>query len=276
MVREINPRLSVMAVAALPAAADHEGQFRIHSGKLLWSDGAKWNETGGGMLYRKYIEFTSSQSWTFPATALPTIDYDVIGGGGAGENKSNNGSGGGGGDRQRGSINIVPGETISIVVGAPGVGATNAAGTNGGQSAIGNYVTADGGVGGNGVSGSTSGSGIAGLYYSNISAYEEAFRTLVTNSAPGAIGSNTSGTNLRCTRGGIGEDGYCSGGGAICNQSGSASSGGPGAGDGTTGTVAPDATRPGCGGGGVSGASPRRGGHGYRGEVRIWYWDTVP
>lgn len=53
-------------------------------GQVLVYDGEKWTNStigGGGSVYPKYAVITSSQTWTLPATALPMVKYDIIGGG---------------------------------------------------------------------------------------------------------------------------------------------------------------------------------------------------
>ena len=66
---------------------------------------------GGGVLYRKQQVFTSSGTFTLPATAMPSVDYDIIGGGGAGGGISSGTNqrrgGGGGGDFGRSGVDRV-------------------------------------------------------------------------------------------------------------------------------------------------------------------------
>lgn len=215
---------------------------------------------GGGMLYPKLAVFESSQSWTFPATALPVVDYDVIAAGASGGGKANSG-GGGGGERRRGSATLVPGDDYSMVVGAPGLGVAGANGQAGGDSAIVGVVTTKGGKPPSDQTGGDAGNGTHPA--------RPGQNPIVSDSGPGGTSAANSGD------GGIGLGGVCSGGGAG-TYSGSAGRGGPGAGDGSIADNAPSsATRPGCGGGGASdGTKP--GGNGFRGEIRIQYWDTVP
>lgn len=100
-------------------------------GQVLVYDGEKWTNStigGGGSVYPKYAVITSSQTWTLPATALPMVKYDIIGGGAGadgrnGSNVNNAIIGGGGGGRRRGTINLTPGNSYPIVIGANGMGA---------------------------------------------------------------------------------------------------------------------------------------------------------
>lgn len=228
---------------------------------------------GGGMLYRKQVTFTSSQSWTFPATALPSVDYDIIGGGGAGGGSpatpttAASGGGGGGGDRKRGIHELVPGETYAVVVGAGGVGGVGSIGGGGGDSMF-DGITALGGKGG-GTGGSGAPGGAAGGGTQPLSA------VLVIDSAPGGM----AGSSAIRSAGSVGYDGKCSGGGAGSSQDGGSTSGGPGAGSGRTSADGDAATNAGCGGGGggkLTGSPGFKGGDGFRGEVTITYWDTEP
>lgn len=228
---------------------------------------------GGGMLYRKQVTFTASQSWTFPATALPSVDYDIIGGGGAGGGSpatpttAASAGGGGGGDRKQGIHELAPGETYAVVVGAGGVGGVGSIGGDGGDSMF-DGITVLGGKGG-GTGGSTALGGAAGGGTQSLSA------VLVLNSAPGGMAGNATTRSA----GSVGYDGKCSGGGSGASQDGSSTSGGPGAGSGRTSADGDAATNAGCGGGGagkLSGSAPFKGGDGFRGEVTITYWDTEP
>lgn len=211
-----------------------------------------------GFPYRKQAIITSSQMWTLPPTASPSVDYDIIGGGGAGASSStaNNryyADGGNGGKRVRGEAYLTPGNSYSIVIGAGGIGNAASADTTpaagGASSAFG--ITAAGGT--------------SVRLGSNTSPF---------GGFPGS-GSVVIPTSISLN-GGFGEDGVCSGGG------GSGGLGGPGAGNGSL--VSPgtggNATAAGCGGGGAFNntiaAVIYRGGDGYRGEVRITYWDSVP
>jgi hypothetical protein len=64
-------------------------------------------------------------SWTAPAN-VTTVEYLIVGGGGGGGGAFDTGSGGGGGGGLvlSGTLNVVPGNTYSVVVGAGGTGGT--------------------------------------------------------------------------------------------------------------------------------------------------------
>lgn len=88
------------------------------------------------------IDFTSSGSWVCPA-GVYSAEFLVVGAGGGGgavtlTSASNYGAGGGGGGGavKKVNLSVTPGSTYTITVGAKGVGATGAAGTNGGFSEV--------------------------------------------------------------------------------------------------------------------------------------------
>lgn len=264
-------------------------------GDVLMFDGAKWVNApsggGGSMIYRKQATFTSSGTFTLPSTALPSVDYDLCGGGGAGGASTGAStaaaSGGGGGARKKGTITLVPGDSYSVVIGSGGLGAnpngTTASGGNGGASSFAG-ITADGGKGGKAginsrVDGGFSGDGTAparAVRISTVAGYS-IVTPVVCMSAPG--GGIEFANNTFALPGGIGFDSKCSGGGAAAGDG--SLFGGPGAGNGYYGTTPSgcNATTPGSGGGGMvrpSNSSSHYGGNGFRGQLDIIYWDTVP
>lgn len=103
----------------------------------------------------KIIE--TSQNWTVPDGVREVLVY-LIGGGGGGSNESYRG--GGGGFAATELIKVTPGEVIPIIIGAGGAGGNenyykgdnpenyHAYGYNGGSSKFGNYLTCQGGTGG--------------------------------------------------------------------------------------------------------------------------------
>lgn len=211
-----------------------------------------------GFPYRKQAIITSSQTWTLPSTAAPVVDYDIIAGGGGGFTTTgvanSRGGGGGGGGRRKGTITLVPGTGYPVVVGSAGTaGATSGTSTDGGLSSFAG-VSAPGGGASNTESGGTAGlKGMSGYAIS----------------VPGADANGN---------GGSGYDGFCSGGGGGSSTV-AVGLGGDGAGNGSFNADAASATRPGCGGGGAgrgAAGTVYKGGNGYRGEVRITYWDSVP
>lgn len=259
-------------------------------------DGA-WVEAtvggGGSMIYRKQATFTSSGTFTLPSTALPSVDYDLCGGGGSGGRHSfsgaSAGTGGGGGERLQGVTTLTPGDSYSVVIGSGGAGVnTNGNGNDGGDSsAFG--LTARGGKAGEGktapANGGASGAGVAApfaILANTTGSQNYSGSPIVYSSAPGAPVLIRDGTHaFALPPAGIGYDGKCSGGGGA-GGNGSTSAGGPGAGNGYAGSSssAGNATGPGCGGGGLSHSSSlsslRYSGSGFRGQLDIIYWDTVP
>lgn len=226
-----------------------------------------------GFPYKKQQIFTASQLWTFPSTAMPTVDYDIIGGGGAGCGTDHvtynmRPIGGGGGGRKRGSMTLVPGSVYSAIVGAGGVGAVAASSSSvaqaGGNSSF-NGVVAQGGRGG-GMQNTVPTVGVSGdgMY--------------PANAANTPYQATSAGGGLDTGPGNSGIDGICSGGGSGSSAASAMNLGGVGAGDGSYNADAGSATTVGGGGGsaGVSTAAAFKGGSGYRGEIRITYWDSVP
>lgn len=236
------------------------------------------------MLYRKQMTFTSSQSWTFPSTALAAIEYIIRAGGGAGagtvSGQTGARGGGGGGGYRRGYQNLTPGDTYSIIVGAGGAGSTGA-GTDGGDSEIVGVVKVFGGKGaaaaasGN-IAGGFSGDGIPPLATGSFSTSPPY--------APWMSGSGSSGVANAALGPSMTSHGECIGGaGASSAQPAITFAIPPGSGEGGLGTSSAtrnggDATVIGCGGGGATGWSGLNstGGDGYRGQIDIIYWDTVP
>ncbi len=104
--------------------------------------------------------FTSSSSFTFPSTALPSATILVVGGGGSGGDGNAAGGAGGAGELIYGTATMQPGAVYGITIGAGGTGIGN----NGGNSAIGTLAVAiGGGTGGfnprNATSGGSGGGG---------------------------------------------------------------------------------------------------------------------
>lgn len=248
------------------------------------------------MIYRKQATFTSSGTFTLPSTALPSVDYDLCGGGGSGgrncTDATSAGTGGGGGERLQGVTTLTPGDSYSVVIGSGGAGVnTNGNGNDGGDSsAFG--LTARGGKAGEGkvapANGGASGAGVAAPFATlanTVGARNYSGSPVVYSSAPGASVLGSSGTSaVAYPPAGIGYDGKCSGGGGAGGGGGggSMSAGGPGAGSGFAGSSssAGNATGPGCGGGGLAHSSTAStlhySGSGFRGQLDIIYWDTVP
>jgi hypothetical protein len=103
--------------------------------------------------------FTSSGTFTVPAT-VSSVKVTVIGGGGGGSGYASDGIGsrGGPGGIAVGYVSVTPAQTISVTVGAGGAGTNtdSANGSAGGTSSFGSVLSATGGGGGvaNGAGGS--------------------------------------------------------------------------------------------------------------------------
>ncbi|WP_409475549.1 glycine-rich domain-containing protein [Stenotrophomonas sp. Y-13] len=239
------------------------------------------------MLYRKQVTFTTSQDWTFPATALPAVRVVSRGGGGGGGGAAAagaKGGGGGGGERKEQDTNLVPGATYSVLIGSAGPGGYAAAwdgtqftivapgGDGGDTSIVGTEVLARGGKGG-ATPNSTNGAGLGGRSGAGVGdGAGNGNASLSSTSSPGASGSSSTADAYSAFHG------ECSGGSGAAPQIRSVY---PGAGRGANSVGnGSDATETGCGGGGAWGTSgstgARTGGTGYRGQIDIIYWDTVP
>ena len=100
--------------------------------------------------FSRLASITSSSVWQVPA-GVSRARVRVVGGGGGGGGGTSNFSGGGGGagGYAESTIQLTPGQNISVIVGGGGVSAvaSNTGGT-GGESDFGNLVTAQGGLGG--------------------------------------------------------------------------------------------------------------------------------
>ena len=98
-------------------------------------------------------EFTTSTTWTVPA-GVTSVDVFCVGGGGSGGAAdlilaNHSGSGGNGGVvTYMTNVSVNPGKSITITVGAGGIGGTRLNGIPGGTSSFGNSVISPGGYGG--------------------------------------------------------------------------------------------------------------------------------
>lgn len=238
----------------------------------------QWVKAKGGGVYKKTEIFTASGTFTLPSTALPTVEYDIIGGGGAGAGvqtavvNSARGGGGGGG-RKKDVMTLTPGTSYAVVVGAGGAGSTSTNGASGGDSTF-NGVTAFGGQGGQSINGGRSGDGTPNQRYQSVS-NNGLLVSFGSNTWTGGGGGAVSISSLNYgIDGGGGADGICNGGGGGGTNGAGLSAGG---GDGGNNTNGFNANTVGSGGGGCSvggTAGTRSGGSGFRGEVRITYYDT--
>jgi len=105
----------------------------IGGGSIVW-----WDEK-----YENKLEITTSQDWTVPDN-VSEVTVGICGGGGAGADNYNNTGGGGGSKMTYHTLEVTPGETITISIGAGGVFGSG----DGGATSFGVYVSADGGKGG--------------------------------------------------------------------------------------------------------------------------------
>ena len=243
--------------------------------------------SSGGGVYRKQATFTSSGTFTLPSTAMPGVEAILRGGGGAGggvgpsggtANNVSAGGGGGGGYRE-GMVNMTPGTSVAVLVGAGGVGSAAGDGTSGGTSSIAGVVECPGGAGAAAGSpanatgqGGASGDGVLPLSVNAALGYVP-FRS-TSGQQGGANSATTSAPSF---------SGECIGGGggmrsAVIPAPPGAGSGGsaPSTSSGQNGFAA---TIVGCGGGGAARNATNvayAGGDGFRGQVDIRYWDVAP
>lgn len=106
------------------------------------------------------VNFTSSSSWTVPAGVYLVKKVKIWGGGGAGGGVTASGAGcggGGGAYAESNGLQVTPGASVSIVVGAGGTYGTGTGGNGGSSSILG--LTAPGGIGGGANSGCVPGVG---------------------------------------------------------------------------------------------------------------------
>jgi len=227
------------------------------SGQFLSSDGDgsfSWADAGGGGYELMGAQrFTSSGTWTKTTNDINMIEIHIRGGGGGSlacgdPNYSIGGGAGGGG----GTIQVSPnalGNSQTITVGAGGTGqnasCSNRAGS-GGQSKVGNLVTANGGQGGNGGDGNALTPATGGTSSTNLSTNYNTLGSGATGGCYNNVGQTNgngglSGFGKRFSTtyyGGIGYSGWAGvgyetnlngkGGDAVNNSSNGAKNGQPG------------------------------------------------
>lgn len=219
------------------------------SGQVLTatsSTAANWQTPSSGPNVQS---FTSSGTWTRPASGS-LVMVEVWGGGGSGGhgNSTNIGGGGGGG---RYNMIIMPyataGSSVTVTIGPGGAAQTssNTGGNAGTASSFGTFVSANPGAGG-----TVSGTGGSGGTFNNLS-----------DANNGGNGGATNTAGNPSLMGGAG-----GGGGGASPGAGGVSSGGGNGGAGNTASPATAGSQPGGGGGGTSNANS---GAGAAGEVRV-------
>jgi hypothetical protein len=188
----------------------------------------RWNTTIGGMEV-----YVGNNTWQTVASTAYTVDYLVVAAGGSGGGQSTSSGGGAGGGGAGGLltaslVNVSPGTSYTVVIGAGGaVPSALSLGNSGTNSSFGVFATAIGGGGGGGVvSGSALRNGASGGSGGGAG----------NSGGTGAAGSGTSGQGFA---GGLGTDGLATstaaggGGGAggtgsNAGPSGASNFGGPG------------------------------------------------
>lgn len=236
------------------------------------------NDTASGMLATMIARptivstiITQTTTWARPNSCSMVV-VELVGGGAGGAfyNGSNPGGGGGGAYllRHFPASDISSLVTVTIADGGPGGTTSGGNGSNGGDTSFGSYAVAYGGVGGQSTGGGGGGGGLsvgsAGMGGSPVlSGFTDGFGGGVFGSAPkgtgfgGAAGAG-SGTNVAAALfgGGGGAGGVNSGNSAFSGNGGLPGQGG---------------AAPGGGGGkGIVSVGGGQGGHGARGEVRIY------
>ena len=210
------------------------------SGNVLTSDGTTWSSARS--LIPTIQAFTSSGTFTIPAS-VTKVKVTVVGGGGGGRSATNStgqGGGGAGGAAIEVITGLTPGGTVTVTVGAGG-----AADTTGGTASFGAYCSATGGLS------PASGTGPAG----------------------GAGGTATGGDINFTGGGGGGGNGVSGTVAGSAGNGGSSIFGGAGLGAGSSNAVnTAGAGAPGTGGGGGGGCGgPGTGGAGGSGIVIVEY-----
>lgn len=121
-----------------------------------------WQTPSGGGSGVNLQEFTSSGTWTKPASGT-FAEIECWGGGGGGGRGSAKGTGGGGGGyNQVKKLLSALGATETVTVGGGGAGATSATGTVGSNTTFGSHLTAYGGGPGTSCGGGSTCSGGGG------------------------------------------------------------------------------------------------------------------
>lgn len=293
--------LSINSGAAIPVldakgAALNAGTITAGLTSVLRYTSGSWRiisnfgaPTGGGE--PTYQAFTANGTWVKPSgyDADTMVMVELWGGGGAGGGGAWGSGGGGGGayNRRYFRIGDLP-STVSVTIGAGGVGTAGGLGSNGGNSTFGSLLSAFGG-GGGGAGTINNGSINSGSGGGELAAGTQGGVNTIAATIGGALGGGdgfgtsptpTSGRAKSIFGGGGGTAGgpavvgissavYGGGGGGgwynglAATAGGQSAHGGSGGAGGSNAGAAPG----GGGGGGISGAA---GGAGARGECRVW------
>jgi hypothetical protein len=232
----------------------------------------KTSKTSGNLpTVLKSVEFTGSQTYIAPSTAINNTIYITLfgGGGGGGSSNCGGGAGGGGGGTKivKYKALIARGETIAVVVGGGGTGVSSG-GVNGNDgessSVVGTYfsISAEGGKGGEAclsyVGGLGGASGLGKGIYNSVG---------VENSGAYFKTAGSGGTGRVSSGDGVGgeSDYFGVGGTGGIGKNGGGGGGGYGGGNGGTYSAGTDGllNSGGGGGGGNSVVAGRAGGSGY-------------
>lgn len=149
------------ADTAIIGALTEDKWCTVSGGKIVCSSDAP---SGGGS-GSNFQTFSSSGTWTKPSTGnMALVECWGGGGGGARDSDSNDdgGGGGGGGYTQRFvPMGILP-ASVTVTIGAGGLGRTGSdgAGGNGGDTTFGTFLTGVGGSGGTANAGGNGGCGV--------------------------------------------------------------------------------------------------------------------
>lgn len=218
------------------------------------------------MLLNSVKPAAGSQTWNVPGTydfLVPPGVYRLLcalwGGGGAGGLGNNIGTGGSGAAFTLGFIDVIPGQHVSLTVGAGGKGT----GANGGDTTVGSGLVAHGGRGGyiDGGGPSTNPGGTA-------TAYVAGSGQLLSVPGGGSVDATYAGGGGAAGPSGAGGNGSGGGGGAGSASSGDIPAGGAGARSSTGAAV--DGTAPG-GGGSCGDYQSGKSGNGASGQATIWW-----
>lgn len=248
------------------------------------------NSSSGG--FKNKVQITSSGTWTVPADTHEVELWGTAGGGSGGGTPDITGVANGGGAAGATAIvkmPVIPGQVLSIVIGAGGIGNTGGIGNAGGSTSVTlgaiPVATVTGGQGGNTSGSSSGGSTVASLFHAS-GAIGGNGGARGGNGVSGASGTNplVFGANPANTTafsgvtpasgGSAGTQRFAGGGGgsSIYGAGGPGQSGLNTLGPAVAGNNAPS-TSYGAGGGAASGGTTSQavGGNGANGIVEIYY-----